>query len=44
MSWYCMQERETTSADNDEIEGEKELGTIGKINGNLANEVDGDGV
>jgi hypothetical protein len=30
--------------DNDEIEGEKELGTMGEINDNLANEVDGDGV
>jgi hypothetical protein len=30
--------------DNDEIEGEKELGTMGEINDNLANEVDRDGV
>ena len=29
--------------DNDEIEGKKELGTMGEINDNLANEVDGDG-
>ena len=29
--------------DNDEMEGEKELGTIGESNDKLSNEIDGDG-